>query len=65
MRGEAQSDGSGGVKVRDANTAWGRIYVCGTPLASCRAPAPQIHNSLVESNDHETMPGTRCGARSM
>jgi hypothetical protein len=39
MRIAAQNDGSGGVKVSDANAAWGRIHVGGTPLASCGAPA--------------------------
>jgi hypothetical protein len=59
MRGAAQRDGSGGVKVSDVNAAWGRIHVCGTPLASCGAPMSQTNNSLVASNDHKTTPRTR------
>jgi hypothetical protein len=59
MREVAQRKGGGVGKVSDANAAWGRIHVRGTPLASCGALASQAHHSSVASNDHETSPRTR------
>jgi hypothetical protein len=44
MRLAAQSGAS---KGSDANASWGRILVCGPPVASCGAPASQTHIGTV------------------